>query len=141
VFAIGHSGIRYILKKQKKGDHGMPKKKKTNAAFFGSTKDGTKIKRETGPDRRNHPLNSGTVLRRPRTMQRLSGSPADLKINSPAVIDPDAPVMRAPTVAFGAGGFTTLIHQLGSAPDPFAEQCWRLSSSDEHEMVALRCVE
>ena len=39
----------------------------------------------------------------------------DREISPAAVIDPDTPVIRAPTVAFGSGGFATLIHQLGSA--------------------------
>jgi hypothetical protein len=39
----------------------------------------------------------------------------DREISPAAVIHPDAPVIRAPAVAFGAGGFATLIHQLGSA--------------------------
>jgi hypothetical protein len=39
----------------------------------------------------------------------------DHEISPTAVIDPDAPVIRAPTVAFGAGGFATLIDQSGSA--------------------------
>jgi len=39
----------------------------------------------------------------------------DREISPAAVIDPDPPVIRAPTVAFRAGGFATLFYQLGSA--------------------------
>ena len=39
----------------------------------------------------------------------------DREVAPAAVIHPNAPVIRAPTVAFGAGRFAMLIHQLGSA--------------------------